>query len=210
MRYAKMAVLLGGAMAVAPAAWADTTYTVDKVIIAGSKTVPVEKLYAAIQEHAGSRVTTADIIADQDAITKVLSANNVVGGIKTSMAATPNKHIVVTFALDDQGAQAPVVTHVAAKLHDEIFVGNKSIPSDKLLAASGLTPGQNVSSEQILAAEQAVLKAYKDSKLPISVNITGENKQISPGHYDVIWTIVETKAKKKKNTDDDGGEKVDQ
>jgi outer membrane protein assembly factor BamA len=204
-----MAVLLGGAMAVAPAAWGDTTYVVDKVIISGSKTVPVEKLYAAIQEHAGSRVTTADIIADQDAITKVLSANNVVGGIKTSMAAQ-GKHITVTFALDDQGAQAPVVTHVAPKLHQETFTGNNSISSDKLAAATGLTPGEDLNNDKILAAQKAIVQAYKDAKLPISVNVAGSNTAAGNGQVDVNWTITETKAKKKKHADDDDGQKVDQ
>ncbi len=192
-------------MLAAQAAWADTTYIVDKVIISGSKTVPVEKLYAAIQEHPGSQVTTADIIADQDAITKVLGDNHVVGGIKTSMAAK-GKHITVTFALDDQGAQAPIVTHVAPKLDREIFNGNNAISTDKLEAASGLTPGEDLSNEKIVAAEQAILALYKASKLPISVNISGENKSVGNGKIDVIWNIIETKAKKKKK-DEDQGEK---
>ncbi len=48
-----------------------------------------------------------------------------VGGIKTSMASKPGNHIEVTFALNDQGVEAPVVTKVAPKLHQEVFAGNK-------------------------------------------------------------------------------------
>ena len=137
----RFGVLLGGALLLAGAASAETTYIVDKVTITGSTTVPPEKLYAAIQEHKGSAVTQADIVADQDAITKVLGASNVVGGIKTTMSAKSNKHIEVVFAVEDHGAQAPVVTKIAPKLHAELFDGNKSVSSDKLAAAAGLNPG---------------------------------------------------------------------
>jgi outer membrane protein assembly factor BamA len=204
MRYAISALLLTGSFAVTVAAWADTTYTVDKVIITGSKTVPTDKLLAAVQEHAGSRVTQADIVADQEAILKVLGAANVVGGIQTSMRSKPNNHIDVIFAVNDQGAQAPVVTKVAPKLHAETFVGNVSIPSDKLAAASGLTIGEDLDNSKITAAQQAIAAAYKAAKLPVGMNLSGAIQTVSPGQVDVVWTIQETKAKKKKSTEDEG------
>jgi outer membrane protein assembly factor BamA len=174
------------------------------VIITGSKTVPTDKLLAAVQEHAGSRVTQADIVADQEAILKVLGAANVVGGIQTSMRSKPNNHIDVIFAVNDQGAQAPVVTKVAPKLHAETFVGNVSIPSDKLAAASGLTIGEDLDNSKITAAQQAIAAAYKAAKLPVGMNLSGAIQTVSPGQVDVVWTIQETKAKKKKSTEDEG------
>lgn len=209
MRHTISTLLLGSTLLAAPAAWAETTYIVDQVIINGSKTVPTEKLLAAISEHAGSRVTQADIVADQDAILKVLGAANVVGGIQTSMRNKPKNHIDVIFAVNDQGAQAPIVTKVAPKLNAETFVGNASIPSDKLAAAAGLNPGDDLSNEKVAAAQQAILAVYKAAKLPLSINLSGATKVVSGGKVDVIWTIVETKAKKKKNTDDEG-QKLDQ
>ncbi len=209
MRHTIAALLVGTALCCAGAARADTTYVVDKVSITGSKTVPTEKLYSAIQTHKGASVTQADIVADQDAISKMLSAANVVGGIKTSMATKSNKHIDVMFVVDDQGAQAPVVTHVAPKLHAETFTGNTSISSDKLMAASGLKPGESLSNEKIAAAQQAIAGAYKAAKLPISLSLTGSNTVVSPGQVDVAWTIVETKMKKKRDTEDQG-QKVEQ
>ena len=202
------ALLLGGTLLSAGAA-AETTYVVDKVTITGSTTVPPEKLYAAIQEHKGSTVTQADIVADQDAITKVLGAANVVGGIKTSMAAKSNKHIDVVFAVEDHGAQAPIVTKVAPKLHAELFEGNKSVASDKLMAAAGLNPGDDLSNEKVAAAQAAIVGAYKAAKLQLNVVVSGETRSVSPGQVDVTWHVVETKGKKKRDTED-AGQKLEQ
>ncbi len=185
----------------AGAASADTTYTVDKVSITGSRSVPTSKLLSAIQEHAGSRVSQADIVADQDAITKVLGAANVVGGIKTSMVSKPNKHIEVIFAVDDQGVQAPTVTKVAPKLHAEMFEGNKAITSDKLMAASGLNPGDSLTDAKVVDAEKRVQAAYAAAKLPLDVSINGSTVVTSPGYVDVTWHIVETKGKAKPKDD---------
>ena len=203
------ALLLGGVLLSATMASAETTYIVDKVTITGSTTVPTEKLYAAIQEHKGSSVTQADIVADQAAITKVLGAANVVGGIKTSMAAKSNKHIDVVFAVEDHGAQAPIVTKVAPKLHAEEFDGNKSVSSDKLMAASALNPGDDLSNEKIAAAQVAIVGAYKAAKLPINVSVSAETRVVSQGRVDVLWHVVETKGKKKRDTED-AGQKLEQ
>ena len=206
---AKLGVTLCSVAALASqAALADASYIVDKVTITGSKTVPVETLYAAIEEHKGSTVTQADIDADQDKILKVLGDANVGGGIKTSMASR-GKHIEVTFAITDTGKQAPVVTKVAPKLHAELFDGNKSLSTDKLMAASGLNPGDALSNGKIAAAQQAIIAAYKAAKLPVNVQISGENRSVSPGQVDVVWHVTETKGKQKRNTDDDG-QKLDQ
>ena len=202
------AFLCIAAVLASQAALADASYIVDKVTITGSKTVPVETLYAAIEEHKGSTVTQADIVADQDRILKVLGDASVGGGIKTSMASR-GKHVEVTFAITDTGKQAPIVTKVAPKLHAELFDGNKSIPTDKLIAASGLSVGQDLSNEKIAAAQQGIVGAYKAAKLPMNVEVTGENRSVSPGQVDVIWHVAETKAKKKRNTEDEG-QKLDQ
>ena len=199
MRQTTIALLAGGVLLSAGYARADTTYTVDKITITGSKTVPTAKLLAATQEHAGSQVTTADIVADQDAISKVLAANNVVGGIKTSMVSHPKNHIVVMFVIDDKGAQAPVVTTVAPKLHLEIFDGNKSIDSDKLAAAAGLKPGDDLTDQKISAAQQAIVTVYKAAKLPLSLKVSGETRAVSAGKVDVLWHVVETKSKPEKS-----------
>ena len=203
------ALLLGGVLLSATTASAETTYIVDKVTITGSTTVPAEKLYAAIQEHKGSSVTQSDIVADQDAITKMLGAANVVGGIKTSMAAKPNKHIDVVFAVEDHGAQAPIVTKVAPKLHAELFDGNKAVSTDKLMAASALNPGDDLSNDKITAAQVAIIGAYKTAKLPINVSVSAEVHAVSPGRVDVTWHVVETKGKRKRDIED-AGEKVSQ
>jgi outer membrane protein assembly factor BamA len=201
MRHSVGALLLGTTLLAAPSAWAETTYTISKVTIVGSKSVPTDQLLAAVQEHPGSKVTVNDIIADRDAISKVLESAHVVGSVKPSIKTQGAKSEVI-FTVDDQGVQAPVVTHVAPKLDQEIFEGNASIPSDTLAAASGIKPGDELSNEKIAAAQQSIFNTYKTAKLPVSVSISGENKAVPGGKYDVIWHITETKAKKKKKDSD--------
>jgi outer membrane protein assembly factor BamA len=201
MRHSVGALLLGTIFFAAPPAWAETTYTVSKVTIVGNKSVPTDQLLAVVQEHPGSKVTVNDIIADRDAISKVLEGAHVVGSVKPSIKTQGPKSEII-FTVDDQGVQAPVVTHVAPKLDQEIFVGNASIPSDTLAAASGIKPGDELSNEKIAAAQQAIFNTYKTAKLPVSVSISGENKAVAGGKYDVIWHITETKAKKKKKDSD--------
>ncbi len=211
MRHSTTALLLGATMLAAPAAWAETVYNVAKVTIVGSKTVPNDKLYAVVQEHPGQKVTVNDIIADRDAISKVLEDAHVGGAVKPSVKTTGTKSEII-FSIEDQGVQAPIVTKVAPKLDAEIFDGNASIPSDKLAAASGLTPGEDLSNDKITAAQVAIVAAYKAAKLPVGINISGENKVVGNGKVDVYWHIVETKAKakKKKSNGDDEGQSLQQ
>ena len=201
-------LLLAGTVLGASSAWADTTYVVDKVTITGSKSVPTAKLLGAIREQKGSRVTQADIVADQDAISKVLGEANVVGGIQTSMATKPNKHIEVTFAVRDEGVQAPTVTKVAAKLHAQIFDGNKSISSDKLAAATGLNPGDELTNDKVLAAENAIGAAYKAAKLPINMSLSGGPQKTAGAQYDLLWHIKETKLAKKDDRSRDAQDQI--
>ena len=207
MQYSPSAMLLAAALFAAPAAWADTVYNVSKVTITGSKEVPVAQLYAVVQEHPGSKSTVNDILADRDAITKVLGNAHVVGAVNVSVKTTGSESEII-FAIDDQGVQAPVVTTVAPKLDAEIFDGNASVPTATLATASGLTPGEDLDNNKILAAEQAIVAAYKTANVAVSVQISGENKRLASGNYDVIWHIVETKTAapaKKKDTSDTGG-----
>ena len=196
----------------AASAHADTIYTVDKVTITGSKTVPTSQLYAVIKEHPGIKATRDDIVGDQNAISAELTKANVAGGIKTQLLGPkPNGHYEVTFIVVDNGAQAPIVTHVAPKLDKQTVDGNVSIPTDKLLAATGLQPGEELTNEKVLGAETAIQGVYKQAKLPVSMTINGSTQAVDGGKVDIMWHIVETKGKKKpRNTDDEGGQKVDQ
>ena len=206
MRQTTTALLLGAALFGAPSAWAGTTWTVDKVIITGNKSVPTDKLMAVVQEHSGSKVTVDDITGDRDAISKVLEDAHVLGAVQPSMKAV-GQRVDIIFAIDDQGVHAPTVTKVAPKMHAQIFDGNNLVTTDTLTAATGLQVGQDLSDEKIVAAQAAIKAAYDKAKLPpgVGVNIKGETTKLADGTYDVTWHITETKAKKKKrDTDDDG------
>ena len=197
-------------LASAGAALADTTYTVDKITITGNKTVSTQALLDGLSFHKGSHVTQADIVAGQEDVGKTLKAANVVGGIKTGMRQLGKSHVEVVYTIDDQGAQAPIVNHLAPVLHAQIFEGNKSVASDKLAAASGLTVGDKLTNEKIAAAEAAIGAVYKAAKLPVSANLSGTTQALPGGQVDVTWHITETKAKHKSHDVEDQREQLEQ
>ncbi len=198
MKNLSAAAALCTTLLAAGAARADTTYTVDKITVTGSKTVPTQTILDGLNMHKGSHVTQADIVAGQDDVGNVLKKANVVGSIKTSMRALPKNHVEVIYAIDDQGAQAPVVNHVLPKLHAEIFAGNKVLTTDQLRIAAGLTPGQELSNDKIAAAQKAIIAAYAAAKKPVDVQVSGAISPMSQGQTDITWNIVETKSKAKK------------
>ena len=149
MRHQLTAASLALVVIGSAAARAEKTYTIDKVTISGSKSVPSSQLYGVLKEHAGMQATREDIVGDQTAISNELTKANVVGGIKTQLLGPkPNGHYEVTFIVQDNGVQAPTVAHVAPKLDQQTVDGNVSIPSDKLLQATGLQPGEEMTNEK--------------------------------------------------------------
>ncbi len=183
------------------AAWAGNTYLVGKVTITGNRSVSTAQLMAVVQEQPGQKVTVDQILADRDAISKVLEDAHVVGSVKPSIKTQSGKSEIV-FAIDDQGVQAPKVTKVAPKLDRLVFDGNVSLTTDALAQATGLKPGDDLTNEKIAAAQAAVMAAYKAAKLPLNVTINVENKPVSSGAYDVEFHVVEAKAKAKKKARD--------
>jgi outer membrane protein assembly factor BamA len=196
------AIMADAGLPAMPSAHAASTYKLDKIEINGVKSVPVPQLLAGLKDHPGDTVATSDLLADQDALTKELEADHVTGGVKTSLRNKNNGHIDLIFDVDDQGVQAPTVVHVAPKLGNQIFVGNKKMSTDALVAATGLQPGEELSDAKIQAAQAAIGDAYK--KANIGVQLTGSVAQ-NGARADITWTITEQKAvKKKKNSEDEG------
>jgi outer membrane protein assembly factor BamA len=211
MRYLRAALLLSS---FAPGlAWADTTYSLDKVTIQGNVKVPSDTLNAVVQEKAGTNVTKEQIIADQDAILATYKKANVGMAIKVLLKTVGTKHAEVTFLIDEKSAPPPTVVVTANKLAHVIFVGNKAETTADLLAASGMHPGDVVTNDTLKKAQADILAVYqKDHSARLAnVNITGDIARPSPGLVDVTWTVSETKGKKKpRNTDDPGAVTVDQ
>ncbi|HTZ69057.1 MAG TPA: POTRA domain-containing protein [Acetobacteraceae bacterium] len=202
MRASLPLAALAAAALTASAAHAQTTYKLDKIEINGVKSVPTPPLLAGLKDHSGETVTTNDLLADQDALSKELEAQHVVGGVKTSLRNKNNGHIDLIFDVDDQGVQAPKVVTVAPKLGTQSFVGNNTLSSEDLAAATGLKAGDDLSDAKIQAAQQAILAAYKKAN-KVNANITGAVKQNGES-ANLVWTIAETKAKKKRKTEDEG------
>jgi len=203
MRHTTIALLAAACFATAAHAAEDYTkpHTLDGVSITGSRTVATSKLTAVLHEHPGDKVTQTDMLADRDAIMKVLEQANVGGAVGVKIAPKVNHHVNVEFTVQDQGAQAPTVTTIANHLHTQTFTGNTSIPTAKLEAATALHAGDVITNEKINAAEAAVLEVYKAAKLPVTTKIGADIQQDkTTGKVDITWQIVETKAKEKKKS----------
>jgi outer membrane protein assembly factor BamA len=199
--------LLATAIAAGPAL-ADSSYTLDKINIRGLKSANPAAIAAQLKDQPGAKVTTDDILGDQDQLEKLLEGQHITGAIKTSLLNKHNGHVEIIFDVDDQGVAKPVTTMVAPKLKTQVFVGNARISADDLQAASGLTPGEDLSTDKIVAAQNAIGAVYK--KRDIGVSIQESNVQAADGTVQITWTITETKAKKKKkNTEDEGGYATD-
>jgi len=201
-----MAASFAASLAAGPA-WAQKTYILDKIEINGLKSADPAALRAQLKDQPGAHVATTDILADQDQLEKALEAIHVTGAIKTSLRNKNNGHVDVIFDVADNGIQAPVVTTVAPKLKQELFVGNVKLSADDLTTASGLKPGDDLSDAKIAAAQLAIQAAYK--KADVGSDISGSVAQ-SPQGVTITWTIKETKAKKKKRNTEDEGFKEDQ
>jgi outer membrane protein assembly factor BamA len=213
MRLALRAVFLGGAALWASSALAEDftkPHVLDHITITGSKTVPTSDLTAVLQERPGAKVVQDDILADREAVMKVLEAHNVGGKVAIRISTKPdNHHILVEFAVEDQGVQAPVVVKVDHHLHQEIFDGNKAVPTETLQAATGLKPGQVVTNDTLAAAQKAIGAAYTAAKVPVNASLSGEVRSDANGQTDIIWHITETKVKKKGHETEDDRSKLE-
>jgi outer membrane protein assembly factor BamA len=177
-------------------------YTLDKIEINGLKSADPSTIAAQLKDQPGAKVTTDDILGDQDQLEKLLEAQHITGAIKTSLRNKHHGHVDVIFDVADTGVAAPVVTTVAPKLKSQTFVGNNKVSADDLQAASGLTPGEDLSTDKIVAAQNAIGAIYK--KRNIGVSIQESNAQAADGSVQITWTITESKKKKKRDTEDPG------
>jgi outer membrane protein assembly factor BamA len=207
----KTALLLGTiAAAIAPAAHAQS-FKLDKINIKGVTSVPVQPLLDGLKEKPGQTVTTNDVLADHDVLVTELQSAHITGGVKTSLVNKANGHKEVIFNVTDNGVQKPVVTTTALHLAHVTFAGNKYAKSDDLLAAAQMKPGDVVTDQSIQDALNRIGAAYKKAsenaaKDPGKTNIAPQVTYPTPGQVDVVWQFTETttKAKKKRNTEDEG------
>ncbi len=187
------------------------SFTINKIEINGVTSVPVQPLRDGLKEHPGDTVTTNDVLADQDQLTKSLEAAHVTGGVKTSLRNLPKNRKDIIFDVADTGVQKPIVTTTALHVAHVTFNGNKYLSSDELAAAAQMKPGDVVTDQSIQDAEARIGAAYKkatDIKAQVAgkTNIQPAITYPKPGLVDVVWSFTETaKAKKKaRNTEDEG------
>ena len=187
------------------------TFTINKIEINGVTSVPIQPLRDGLKDKPGSRVTTDDVLADHDQLTKLLEAAHVTGGVKTSLRNYPNGRKDIIFTVTDNGVQKPVVVTTALHLAHLSFSGNKYATADDLAAAAQAKPGDVVTDQSLAAMGARIQAEYKkQSDLKATqaakTNITPQITYPQQGQVDIVWQFTETtaKTKKKRNTEDEG------
>jgi outer membrane protein assembly factor BamA len=185
------------------------SFKLDKIEINGVTSVPVQPLRDGLKEHPGDTVTTDQVLADQDILTKELETAHVTGGVKTSLRNKANGHKDVIFAVNDTGVAKPVVTTTALHVAHLTFTGNQWMTNDELAAAAGLKPGDVITDQVLNDATQKIGAAYKkisDLKATQAgqTNVAVQYTYPTPGMVDVTWTFTQTVKKKKRKTEDEG------
>jgi outer membrane protein assembly factor BamA len=199
---------IAAALLAATPAWAQQSFTIGKIVINGVTSVPTQPLYDALKERPGQRVTTSDVLADQDNLEKALESARITGGIKTSLSGTPTRKDII-FDVTDNGVQKPPATRTALHLAHVSFSGNKNEKADDLLAAAQMKPGDVVTDQTIADALARIGASYKKASVnaqdEATTNIAPQITYPVPGQVDVVWVFTEKAAKKKKrNTEDEG------
>jgi outer membrane protein assembly factor BamA len=208
----KAGLMLGAAAAAAAIAGPARaqSFTIGKIVISGVTSVPTGPLYDSLQEKHGQKVTTDDVLADQDRLIKALEAAHITGGVKTSLSGTPTTKDII-FAVTDTGVAKPVVTTAALHLAHVTFVGNTYAKAEDLAAAAQMKPGDVVTDQSLQDALTRIGAAYKKASEnaahdPGKTNIQPQVTYPQPGQVDVVWQFTqETTAKKKKRKTEDEG-----
>jgi outer membrane protein assembly factor BamA len=207
MRPIQAALFTAAALAATPAA--AQSFTIGKIVISGVTSVPTGPLYDSLQEKPGQKVTTDDVLADQDRLIKSLETAHITGGVKTSLSGTATKKDVI-FAVTDNGVAKPVVTTTALHIAHVTYVGNKNAPTEQLEAAAQMKPGDVVTDKSLADAGTRISAAYKKASAnvhdPLATSIQPQMTYPTPGQVDIVWQFTETttKAKKKRDTEDQG------
>jgi len=161
-----------------------------KVTFSGNQQVATSDLKAALPIQPGQPIDQAGAQSEMSAVESVYKAKNVGANISARTRVYPgNKGMEIAFSIQEQAPQAPVVNHVAPVADQVSVTGNSKITSDKIVAASGIKPGDALTNDKIKAAQAAISALYKKANVGASVATDWTIPQ--PGHYDVIFKITE-------------------
>lgn len=167
---------------------APSTYTLRQVVFKGNERVPTSELMAALPIQPGQTFRRDDLQAETDAVANVYRSHNVGANLASSLLLTGGGAATLTYTLTEQ-APPPPPQHVAMVADSVSVTGNKRIPTDRILAAAAIRPGDALSNEKIAAAQAAVSALYKKANIGSSVGIDWTNT--APSHLAIVIKVVE-------------------
>lgn len=167
---------------------APSAYTLRHVIFKGNERVPTSELMAALPIQPGQTFHREDLQAETDAVTNVYRSHNVGANLAASLSLTGGGSATLTYTLTEQ-APPPPPQHVSIVADSVTVTGNKRIPSDRILAAAAIRPGDPLSNEKLTAAQAAVSALYKKANIGSTVSMDWTNT--APNRVALVIKIVE-------------------
>ena len=178
-----------------PAQPATPVYRLLGFSLSGTKRVDTDALVASLPQHAGDKITAAEIKADADRIRAVLAARHVHGDMTTALLEREGKghHIWVIWDvhLADALSYAPAnrKRHFAA----QSFSGNVRLSAQALALATGLHPGDAMPDGSLSDARTGIEQAYDAATHGAPVEVRGKVKVRKGNLVEIAWQITEPK-----------------
>ena len=170
-------------------AQATGSYTLRRVTFSGNDQVPSSELQAALPYGVGQTVDHDAFQANMNAIGAVYRRHNVGANISQRVTATGH-NATIGYSFVEQAPVAPTVTHVGITADTVTASGNSRIKTADILAASGIRPGDGLTTQKIQSAQTAIIGLYK--KANVSATVNADWSQASqPQHVNLVFKIVE-------------------
>ncbi|HEY3638111.1 MAG TPA: POTRA domain-containing protein [Rhizomicrobium sp.] len=167
-------------------------YILNGYVINGLKGTNTDELKAKFKDKPGTRVTRADVLADQAILSKELDARHIAGHLFTGIAEK-NGHIWVIFQVQHPGLLAANQDSLHRHIEAQSFEGATHIAPGALASATGLKRGDPLSPDKLRAARQAILAAYAKAMPGKTVTLKIKMQTRPGGAVTMIWLIGEPK-----------------
>ena len=184
-----------GATTAFKAAPGGTVYRLLGFSLRGTKRVDLAALVAALPQHAGDRITPAEIKADTDRIRAELDARHVHGNLTTALLEQDGKGHRIWVLWDIQKLDAMSYLPLRPKRHfgSQTFSGNVKLSSAELDAITGFHPGDRMPDGSVGDARTGIEQAYDKVFPGASVEVKGAVALRKDDSVSIRWTIVEPK-----------------
>jgi len=161
----------------------------------GTKRVNTDALVDALPQHAGDKITDADIKADADSLGRALKARHVHGELTTVYLEREGGGHYIWVLWDLQKIDALSYAPRRGKLHldSQSFVGNTKLDAAKLALATGLHPGDPLPDGSLSDARTGIEQAYDPILHGASVDARAKAKIKKDNGVVVEWDITEPK-----------------